>query len=100
MIITRSMAAYQYVSTDQAKEAQDNNRLIPSYNPEAEVPGDVYRLHDIIPEAEWKAISTSALTAAESNKDRIALLPYSRSSWINQHLNILFAAGVLNKKAV
>jgi DNA-directed RNA polymerase I subunit RPA49 len=83
---------------EEAKETADSNRLIPPYDPDAEVPGDVYPLHDIIPEAEWKALSVSAFTAAPSNNDRIALLPYSRSNWINQHLNILFAASVLNKK--
>ncbi|KAF7977898.1 hypothetical protein HWV62_2454 [Athelia sp. TMB] len=85
---------------EEAKEAADSSRLIPPYNLDAQIPGDVYRLHDIIPEAEWKALSITALTTAESSKDRVALLPYSRSSWINQHLSILFAAGVLNKKVV
>ncbi|KIM90013.1 hypothetical protein PILCRDRAFT_812811 [Piloderma croceum F 1598] len=83
---------------EEAKETADNNRLIPTHNPDAEVPGDVYPLHNIIPEAEWKALSTSAFTAAASNKECIALLPYSRSTWINQHLSTLFAASVLNKK--
>lgn len=90
-----------YISAvEEAKEAADSNRLIPPYNSNALVPSEVYPLNDIIPDAEWKALSTSALTAAETNRDRIVLLPYSRSSWINQHLNILFAASVLNKRVV
>jgi DNA-directed RNA polymerase I subunit RPA49 len=85
---------------EEAKETADSNRLIPPHDADAEVPGDVYPLHDIIPEAEWKTLSISAFSAAASNMDRIGLLPYSRSTWINQHLSVLFAASVLNKRNV
>ncbi|KAJ3515004.1 hypothetical protein NLJ89_g2033 [Agrocybe chaxingu] len=37
---------------------------------------DVYPLHNIIPEAEWKALSVSAFDVAETDKDKIALLAY------------------------
>lgn len=83
---------------EEAKEAADSARLIPSYNEDAEVPSEVYPLHNIIPEAEWKAISISAITSASSNGERIALLPYRRSDWVNGHLNSLFAASSLNKR--
>ena len=83
---------------EEAKEVADSARLIPSYNEDAEVPDGVYPLHNIIPEAEWKAISTSVITSASGNSERIALLPYRRSNWINQHLNSLFAAPSLNER--
>jgi DNA-directed RNA polymerase I subunit RPA49 len=94
---------YHYLpifSIEEAKETADINRLIPPYNPYAEVPDDAYPLHNIIPEAEWKALSTSAFTAANSNRERVALLPYSRSNWINQHLSLLFASSSLNKRSL
>jgi DNA-directed RNA polymerase I subunit RPA49 len=89
-----------FCAADEAKETADSHRLIPPFNPYAEVPGDVYPLHNIIPEAEWKALSVSAFTSAASNRDRIALLPYSKSTWLNQHLSVLFAASVMNKRNV
>jgi DNA-directed RNA polymerase I subunit RPA49 len=66
------------------------NRLIPAFNPDAADPSDVYSLHDIIPELEWKAMSTSPFTTATSDQDRVGLLPYKRSPWIRQHLRLIF----------
>jgi DNA-directed RNA polymerase I subunit RPA49 len=72
------------------KAIADSNRLIPPFNSAATVPSDVYKLHDIIPEAEWKAISVSAIKAATRDKERIALLPFKRSEWIYHHIRLLF----------
>lgn len=88
------------IVSEEATETANSTRLIPPHNEDAEVPGDVYQLHDIIPEAEMKAISTSALTSANGTWERMALLPFRRSNWINQHMNILFAASLLDKKAL
>ncbi|THH26921.1 hypothetical protein EUX98_g7263 [Antrodiella citrinella] len=77
---------------EEAKAAADENRLIPPHNLDAERPDDVYALHDVIPEAEWKALTVSALKHASSDKERRYMLPYSRSEWINQHLLLAFAA--------
>jgi DNA-directed RNA polymerase I subunit RPA49 len=60
----------------------------------------VYALHDIIPETEWKAISVSALTNADSNENRIAALPYRRSNWVNQHLAQAFASESPSKRTL
>jgi len=46
-------------------------------------------LRGIIPETEWKTLSISAFEQAGSEKDRIALLPYRHSKWINGHLERL-----------
>ena len=47
----------------------------------------MYPLHDIIPEAEWKALSVSALEETEGTKERAALLPFRWSTWVNAHLD-------------
>ncbi|OBZ74745.1 DNA-directed RNA polymerase I subunit RPA49 [Grifola frondosa] len=84
----------------QAKTSADSSRLVPPYNADAERPDDVYALHDIIPEAEFNAISIAAFKSADSNHERIALLPYKRSNWVNQHLHLLFSASKLKKTHV
>jgi DNA-directed RNA polymerase I subunit RPA49 len=71
---------------EEAKAAADSNRLIPPYNADANSPADVYSLHDIVPETEWKALSVSALYSAKSDLERTRLLPYTRSMWVNQRL--------------
>jgi DNA-directed RNA polymerase I subunit RPA49 len=47
---------------------------------------DVYPLHGIIPEVEWKTLSISAFELANSDKDRQALLFFKWSDWINAHV--------------
>ncbi|GJE92909.1 RNA polymerase I associated factor, A49-like protein [Phanerochaete sordida] len=82
---------------DEAKAAADGSRLIPPYNADAQRPEEVYKLHDIVPEAELNSIQINALKAMGSNKQRVDSLPYSRSNWINQHLSLLFSAPKPNK---
>jgi DNA-directed RNA polymerase I subunit RPA49 len=74
--------------------------LIPPYDEHATRPDDVYKLQDIIPEAELNAISIVPLKSASSNKERQAMLPYARSHWINQHLNLLYSTPKPNKTTV
>ncbi|KAF5353231.1 hypothetical protein D9756_008071 [Leucocoprinus leucothites] len=74
--------------SQEAKEAADNNRLIPPFSATATEPDGVYPLHNIIPENEWKALSTSAFDETTSDKERIALLPHSRSQWITAHMRV------------
>ncbi|KAJ2923265.1 hypothetical protein H1R20_g13827, partial [Candolleomyces eurysporus] len=69
------------MTTDEAKEFADSNRLIPSFDATATEPGDVYPLHNIIPEAEWKALSVSAFDSTTNDKERLALLPHRSSEW-------------------
>ena len=52
-------------------------------------PADVYPLHNIIPDAEWKAIPVSAFDTAQSHQERVQLLPYRKSDWIHHHLKKL-----------
>lgn len=76
-------------STEEAQATADSARLVPTYNPDAETPSEIYPLHNVIPEVEWKTLSASAIIQAGSSKERKALLTYQRSSWVNQHLNLV-----------
>ena len=69
---------------DEAKEFADSNRLIPTFDATATEPNDVYPLHNIIPEAEWKALSVSAFDSTTNDKERLALLPHRSSEWVRR----------------
>ncbi|KAJ2934752.1 hypothetical protein H1R20_g2332, partial [Candolleomyces eurysporus] len=77
------------MTTDEAKEFADSNRLIPSFDATATEPGDVYPLHNIIPEAEWKALSVSAFDSTTNDKERLALLPHRSSEWVRRQLKAI-----------
>jgi DNA-directed RNA polymerase I subunit RPA49 len=96
LLTIRRMIAHHFL--DEARDEADSNRLIPPHNGGAEDPADVYPLHGIIPEAEWKAVSISALTHAKDDREARALLPYRRSNWVNQHLNTTLAADMPRKR--
>jgi DNA-directed RNA polymerase I subunit RPA49 len=57
----------------------------------------VYKLHDIVPEAELNAININPIKGLATNLERVQALPYTRSNWVNQHLSLLFAAPKPNK---
>ena len=76
---------------EQAKSAADDSRLIPPFNADAERPDDIYPITNVITDAEWNSISISAMLKAENDRDRTALLPYNRSSWIKQKVQEVFA---------
>lgn len=77
----------EVVLLDEAKTAADNNRLIPPFSSDATDPAEIYSLHDIIPEVEWKGLSVSAIEQAGNDRERIAMLPMKWSDWTNYHLN-------------
>lgn len=76
----------------------DKNRLIPPFSESATDPADIYPLYDVIPEAEWKALTISQFDATQSQKERIAMLPYRKSTWVNDHLSTIAEATGKNKK--
>ncbi|KAH0833916.1 RNA polymerase I associated factor, A49-like protein [Lanmaoa asiatica] len=76
-------------SREEAQATADSARLVPSYNPDAETPSEIYPMHNVIPEVEWKTLSPSAIIQASSSKERKALLTYQRSNWVNQHINLV-----------
>jgi DNA-directed RNA polymerase I subunit RPA49 len=77
------------MTSEEAKEFADSNRLIPTFDAAATEPNDVYPLHNIVPEAEWKALSVSAFEATPNEKERLALLPFRYSTYIKQHLHTI-----------
>ncbi|KAF9228125.1 RNA polymerase I associated factor, A49-like protein [Gyrodon lividus] len=78
-------------SKEEAQATADSTRLVPAYNADAETPSEIYPLHNIIPDAEWNALSPTAMLAASTSRERTALLPYQRSSWVNRHLDLVCA---------
>ncbi|KAK7446968.1 DNA-directed RNA polymerase I subunit rpa49 [Stygiomarasmius scandens] len=74
------------LTKEEAKEIADAHRLIPPFDENADEPSDIYSLHDIIPETEWKAINVTPFDEAKEQKERRDLLPYKYSTWINDHI--------------
>lgn len=88
-----------HLVVEEAQEAADSSRLIPPYNADANVPAEVYSLHDIIPEPEFNALSVSQLGSASSHAERARLLPFPRSNWVNQHLALVYEAPKPSKRS-
>ncbi|KAG2143922.1 Rpa49 subunit specific to nuclear RNA polymerase I [Suillus cothurnatus] len=63
-------------------------------------PSDIYPLHNMIPKPEWKALSISNYMSAGGDTERVALLPFKRSHWINDHLALAFASSSPNKTTI
>lgn len=85
-------------STAEAAQAHaDNARLVPAHNADAIVPGDIYPLHNIIPEAEWEVLSSTPFLEANGSKEQRALLPSQRSKWVNQHLESILGSASPSK---
>jgi len=74
---------------EESQESANKSRLIPLFSFDAVDPADVYPLHNLIPEADWKAIPTSGFETAQSHQERVQLLAYRKSDWIHYHLRIL-----------
>ncbi|KAG1732682.1 Rpa49 subunit specific to nuclear RNA polymerase I [Suillus paluster] len=89
-----------HLQEKEAKANADSTRLVPQYNIDALNPSDVYPLHNMIPKPEWKALSISAYMQAGDSAERVALLPYKRSNWINDHLGLAFASPSPNKTTI
>ncbi|KAG6836960.1 hypothetical protein H0H93_000352 [Arthromyces matolae] len=90
--------AVNLLTTEEAKEEADKNRLVPPFDLSAVDPDDSYPLHNIIPEVEWKAIHVSQFDQATGVEDRKALLPFKWSRWINGHLEAIYADNESKKK--
>ncbi|KAL4264654.1 RPA49/POLR1E RNA polymerase subunit family protein [Pleurotus pulmonarius] len=76
---------------EEAQDVANSTRLVPPFSDTATDPADVYPLHNIIPEAEWKALGPSispviALGTGSRAKERQAIFPFKHSSWVNDHI--------------
>ncbi|KAJ7452107.1 Rpa49 subunit specific to nuclear RNA polymerase I [Mycena galericulata] len=79
-------AAGGLMTTEEAKELADTTRQVPPFDAAASDPADVYPLHGIIPESEWKLLPVSAFYEAGGEKERREALPFRRSSWVNSRI--------------
>ncbi|KAJ7153500.1 Rpa49 subunit specific to nuclear RNA polymerase I [Mycena crocata] len=74
------------MTLEEAKELADTNRVVPPFDATATEPADIYPLHGIIPEPEWKALPISAFYEAGSAQARKELLPFRGSDWVNARI--------------
>lgn len=51
-------------------------------------PSEVYTRKTIIPDDEWALISTSEILKAGGDRERMALMPYRSSRWIEEKLRV------------
>lgn len=86
------------MTTEEAKEVADSNRPVPPFSATATSPADVYPLHGIIPEPEWKALPVSAFYAAGSANERKAALPFRFSHWVNTRVETAMEQGDKERK--
>ncbi|KAJ7854941.1 Rpa49 subunit specific to nuclear RNA polymerase I [Mycena olivaceomarginata] len=84
-------AAEGLMTTEEAKELADTNRQVPPFSLTATDPADIYPLHGIIPEPEWKALPVSAFYEAGSPWERKQVLPFRGSDWINARVEAVMA---------
>ncbi|KAG1838570.1 Rpa49 subunit specific to nuclear RNA polymerase I [Suillus subalutaceus] len=87
-------------SKEEAKANADSTRLVPQYDIDALNPNDIYPLHNMIPKPEWKALSISNYMSADGDAKRVALLPFKRSHWVNDHLALAFASPSPDKTTI
>ncbi|KAJ7160998.1 Rpa49 subunit specific to nuclear RNA polymerase I [Mycena filopes] len=79
-------AAEGLMTKEEAKDLADSNRAVPPFSATATDPADIYPLHGIIPEPEWKALSIDAFSEAGSAYERKQLLPFRGSDWVNARI--------------
>ncbi|KAK7055446.1 Rpa49 subunit specific to nuclear RNA polymerase I [Favolaschia claudopus] len=84
-------AADGLMTAEEAKELADTTRQVPQFSATATDPADVYPLHGIIPESEWKILPISAFYEAGSAAERKAGLPFRGSEWVNARVEAAMA---------
>ncbi|KAK9728792.1 DNA-directed RNA polymerase I subunit rpa49, variant 2 [Basidiobolus ranarum] len=73
---------------DDIKNDADADRPIPPYNLAATEAKDIYNYNDIISPAEVAVLPFTLLLKAESEGDRVQLLPFRNSSYIKERLSL------------
>src|ERR1700761_2094396 len=76
----------------------DNSRPVPPFSLTATDPSDVYPLHGIIHETEWKSLPVSGLYEAGSAHNRKQILPFRGSDWVNTRLESIMQQTEKDKK--
>lgn len=75
------------------------SELIPTPNLDTSQPDEVYPRESLIPSDEWSAISVSELLKATDDKERVAVLPYRRSRWIEAKMRSIINGPPAVRKA-
>ena len=80
--------------SEEAKEVSDASRQIPKFDLKATSPEDVYKVHDIVPESELRAVPIKDLKNA-SPEQRMKCIPgpFGQSKWMKAHLERVFSSG-------
>jgi DNA-directed RNA polymerase I subunit RPA49 len=68
------------------KEEADAARPVPSFDTAATDPRHIYSVEDVAPQGETKAVPIYGLLQAGSAEERIQMLPYKRSRFVNDRL--------------
>ncbi|KAJ7270699.1 Rpa49 subunit specific to nuclear RNA polymerase I [Mycena haematopus] len=84
-------AAEGLMTTEEAKEVADANRQVPPFSLDATEPENIYPLHGIIPEPEWKALPVSAFYEAGTPSERKQVLAFRGSDWVNARVEAAMA---------
>lgn len=83
-------------TNEEISQAVQDDRPVPPCNEAATAVEDIYSLHSIIPKREWSSIRVQPLMDAEE-AERLDMLPYSKSNYVNKRLAIYVAQGNVHK---
>lgn len=87
-------------SKEQLKAINDSSRPIPRPNMSAAVPSEAYSINDIISPAAATSLKfhVKTLIDAKSDEERVGLLVYRHSAWVNRRMNDLCSSDKPNKE--
>lgn len=81
-------ASLNIPSAEALEVLANNARLIPPPNLTTTDPEEVYALNDLIPSEEYSAIDPTPIIKAADDRERMKLLPFGSSRWIEQKLRL------------
>ncbi|CAG8782103.1 11958_t:CDS:2, partial [Acaulospora morrowiae] len=73
-------------TSDNIKALIEETRPIPPHNINATGVNEVYKLDDVVPPSEFNAIPISSLLRAKTESERLELLPFKTSRFVNSRL--------------
>lgn len=74
-------------TVEKMKQESDAARPVPLYDVDATDPKRIYSQDDVVPPHEVKAVPLFGLLEAKTQEDRVKLLPFKRSRFVNDRLN-------------
>jgi DNA-directed RNA polymerase I subunit RPA49 len=73
-------------TSEEVEKEAESQRPVPQHDPDAQTPEDVYKLNDIVPEAEMDAVPIGPFM---TSGERTPMLPYKSSMFINERIKAL-----------